>query len=153
MTSLVSTFALAQLSRPTPSTPSPEVILHLKISAKQEYLATATSYGDICHLDPETLQVVKRFKAHKQRIVDLDFVRTDGSNTNTNTKNCKGSDRSLGSFGPSIICSVGQDGLVAWWDLRLSCKSAALKISSKNQPASQPSFIFYLLSFSSLSFS
>lgn len=128
MTSTVNTFALAQLSRPQSHSASPEVVLHLKISRGQEYLAAATSYGDICHLDPETLQVVKRFKAHKQRIVDLDFVQPSGSNEK---KNKDRSDRSLGSFGPSILCSVGQDGLVAWWDLRLACKSSALKISSK----------------------
>ena len=123
----VNTFALAQLSRPaTPSSPS-EVVLNLKMSRGSEYLAAATSYGDLCHLDPETLQVVKRFKAHKQRIVDLDFVQPVSGGKNG--KN--GKDRSLGSFGPSILCSVGQDGLVAWWDLRLACKSPALKISSK----------------------
>lgn len=126
----VNTFALAQLSRPaTPSSPS-EVVLNLKISRGSEYLAAATSYGDLCHLDPETLQVVKRFKAHKQRIVDLDFVQpVSGDGGKNGGKN--GKDRSLGSFGPSILCSVGQDGLVAWWDLRLACKSPALKICSK----------------------
>ena len=129
----VNTFALAQLSPSNSS--SFEVVLNLKISQGHEYLAAATSYGDICHLDPETLQVIKRFKAHKQRIVDLDFVQSNSNNSSSsisssNEKNTK-TDRSLGSFGPSILCSVGQDGLVAWWDLRLSCKSAALKISSK----------------------
>lgn len=125
----VTTFAIAQLSRPLPGSSSPEVVLDLKISAGNEYLAAATSYGDICHLDPQTLQVVKRFKAHKQRIVDLDFVQPTATVEKTGGK--KGSaDRSLGSFGPSILCSVGQDGMVAWWDLRLACKSPALKIQS-----------------------
>ena len=130
---LVNTFALAQLSRPTANSAVPEVILSLKISRGQEYLTAATSYGDICHLDPETLQVVKRFKAHKQRIVDLDFVQPSGSGDGKNNRK----ERSLGSFGPSILCSVGQDGLVAWWDLRLACKSPALKISSTLTPGAQ----------------
>lgn len=123
----VTTFAIAQLSRPPSDSSSPEVVLDLKISAGNEYLAAATSYGDICHLDPQTLQVVKRFKAHKQRIVDLDFVQPTVEAEN---KGKKGADRSLGSFGPSILCSVGQDGMVGWWDLRLACKSPALKIQS-----------------------
>lgn len=128
----VTTFAIAQLSRPLPGSSSPEVVLDLKISAGNEFLASATSYGDICHLDPLTLQAVKRFKAHKQRIVDLDFVQPTAVAGKTGGK--KGSaDRSLGSFGPSILCSVGQDGMVAWWDLRLACKSPALKIQSTRE--------------------
>lgn len=128
----VTTFAIAQLSRPPSDGSSPEVILDLKISAGNEYLAAATSYGDICHLDPQTLQVVKRFKAHKQRIVDMDFVQptASASDVGGKKKTTSGVDRSLGSFGPSILCSVGQDGMVAWWDLRLACKSPALKIQS-----------------------
>lgn len=125
----VTTFAIAQLSRPPSDSSYPEVILDLKISAGNEYLAAATSYGDICHLDSQTLQVVKRFKAHKQRIVDMDFVQPTAAEAVS--KKSTGSSRSLGSFGPSILCSVGQDGMVAWWDLRLSCKSPALKIQSK----------------------
>lgn len=117
----VTTFALAQLSRPSTS---PEVVLSIKMSAGDEYLSASTSFGDICHLDPETLQVIKRFKAHKQRIVDLNFVQPL-EKTTTNSKS-----RSLGSFGPSILCSVGQEGLVALWDLRLACKAPALKIQS-----------------------
>lgn len=124
----VNTFAIAQLSRPSSDYP-PEVILNLKTSSGNEYLAAATSYGDLCHLDPETLTVVNRFKAHRQRIVDLNFVQPTGSGSNS--RGGKRESRSLGSFGPSILCSVGQDGLVAWWDLRLSCKSPALKIQSK----------------------
>lgn len=128
----ITTFALAQLNLPSNSA-SPEVILNLKISSGNEYLAAATSYGDICHLDPETLEVIKRFKAHKQRIVDLNFVQpTDTGNGNGGYNNRR-ENRSLGSFGPSILCSVSQDGLVAWWDLRLACKSPALKIQSKFQ--------------------
>lgn len=130
MTAQVTTFAIAQLSRPATSGASPEVILNLKMSAGIEYLAAATSYGDICHLDPQTLQVIKRFKAHKQRIVDLDFVRPTNSN-DSGVRGGKREERSLGSFGPSILCSVGQDGLVGWWDLRMACKSPALKIQSK----------------------
>ena len=122
----VNTFAIAQLSHSS----YPEVILDLKISAGNEYLAASTSYGDICHLDPNTLQVLNRFKAHKQRIVDLGFVQPTVEVTRTGKKSSTAS-RSLGSFGPSILCSVGQDGMVAWWDLRLACKSPALKISSK----------------------
>ena len=127
----VTTFAIAQLSRPPSDGSSPEVILDLKMSAGNEYLAAATSYGDICHLDSQTLQVVKRFKAHKQRIVDMDFVQPTASVSDAGgKKKSAGVDRSLGSFGPSILCSVGQDGIVAWWDLRLACKSPALKIQS-----------------------
>lgn len=131
--SVVTTLAIAQLSRPPSDGSSPEVILDLKISSGSEYLAAATSYGDICHLDPQTLQVIKRFKAHKQRIVDLDFVQPTTEKSGSDAggkKKATGVDRSLGSFGPSILCSVGQDGLVAWWDLRLACKSPALKIQS-----------------------
>ena len=131
---VMTTFAIAQLSRPPSDGSSPEVILDLKISSGSEYLAAATSYGDICHLDPQTLQVIKRFKAHRQRIVDLGFVQpTENLSSDASGKGKKlstGADRSLGSFGPSILFSVGQDGLVAWWDLRLACKSPALKIQS-----------------------
>lgn len=132
--STVTTFAIAQLSRPPADGSYPEVILDLKISSGNEYLAAATSYGDICHLDSQTLQVVKRFKAHKQRIVDMDFVQpTVGLSDAGGKKKSTGADRSLGSFGPSILCSVGQDGMVAWWDLRLACKSPALKIQSNTK--------------------
>ena len=128
MASIVTTFAIAQLSPPSCA---PEMILNLKMSLGNEYLTAATSFGDLCHLDPQTLEVVNRFKAHKQRIVDLNFVQPTAPEI-INRKNGKsGGSRSLGSFGPSIIYSVGQDGLVAWWDLRLSCKSPALKIQSK----------------------
>lgn len=126
MSSVVTTFAIAQLSRPSSA---PEIILNLKISAGNEYLTAASSFGDLCHLDPQTLEVVNRFKAHKERIVDLNFVQPTAQEDKSK-KSGNGS-RSLGSFGPSIVCSVGQDGLVAWWDLRLSCKSPALKIQSK----------------------
>lgn len=122
--SSVTTFAIAQMSRPPSDGSSPEVILNLKISGGNEYLVAATSYGDLCHMDPESLQVVKRFKAHKQRIVDLNFVQPTAGVSHGR----RGADRSLGSFGPSILCSVGMEGLVAWWDLRLACKSPALKI-------------------------
>ena len=121
----VTTFAIAQLSRPKSHDTPTEVILNLKMSSGGEYLAAATSYSDLCHLDPETLQIVNRFKAHSKRIVDLEFVQPTSAH-----KSKKGETRSLGSFGPSILCSVGQDGLVAWWDLRLTCKSPALKIQS-----------------------
>ena len=121
--SSVTTFGIAQLGRPNEA---PEVILNLKISSGNEYLAAATSYSDICHLDPNTLQVVQKFKAHKQRIVDLNFVQPTTASTGSQNK-C---DRSIGSFGPSIVCSIGQDGLVALWDLRLTCKAPALKIQS-----------------------
>ena len=122
MSSNVATFALAQLGRPSAG---PEVILSLQLSSGNEYLSASTSSGDICHLDPETLQVIKRFRAHKRRIVDLNFVQPlDGS------RGGPAGSRSLGSFGPSILCSVGQEGLVAWWDLRLACGAPALKIQS-----------------------
>lgn len=143
--STVSTFALAQLSQRQAAS-SPEVILNLKISSGNEYLAAATSYGDLCHLDPETLQVLNRFRAHRERIVDLNFVQPTTGGIQAPSKREKGN-RSLGSFGPSILCSVGSEGLVAWWDLRLSCKAPALKIQSKRVLKERECVYIYLSMF------
>lgn len=74
-------------------------------------MLAATSTGDLCHLDPNTLRLVRRFRAHQQRIVDVDFVQ---SSTN----------------GVSVLCSVGMDGLVGWWDLRQAGKTPALHIQT-----------------------
>jgi WD40 repeat protein len=122
--STVTTFGIAQLSRD-----STELVLNLKISSGNEYLAAATSYGNICHLDPQTLQVIQKFQAHKQRIVDLEFIHPTAGTSSTSASS---SSRSIGSFGPSIVFSAGQDGLAALWDLRLTCKGPALKIQSTN---------------------
>lgn len=104
------TFALAQLSPLC----NHEIILNMQLSSDNVYLTAATSNFDICHMDPHTLQVVKRFRAHKDRIVDMHFLHSSGTPKSS----------------PSVLCTFSQDGSVSLWDLRTAVKAPTQQIQS-----------------------
>ena len=101
--SAAETFALAQLGARRGEGEN-EVVLGLALCPARTGLVAATSQGDLCHLDAQTLGLRQRIRAHGSRIVACHFLGEQRREA-------------------SLLCSFGAEGRVLGWDLR--CRGAA----------------------------